>query len=196
MIFGSKSSKHSKKNYKLTVEWVSALTFFLVALMVGVFGVLSDGNDPQFFFTGNELTGFHQVTRVIDGDTIEVLIDGEIEVVRLIGIDTPELKHPVKAVECYAVEASRYMAKLVAGKYVRLEADPTQDDRDRYDRLLRYVFLEDGTFINKAMIAGGYAYQYTYSGKAYKYQTEFKKAEADSWRRREGVWSSECSGTN
>ena len=80
-------------------------------------------------------------TRVVDGDTI---ILSTKERVRLIGVDTPETKHPNKPVEQYGKEASAFTTRIVEGKKVTLEYD--QEKRDKYGRLLAYVYLEDGTF--------------------------------------------------
>lgn len=79
------------------------------------------------------------VTRVIDGDTIEVSVAGTIYKVRYIGIDTPELKDKRADIFALAQEATRYNRQLVEGKYVRLEKDISETDK--YDRLLRYVYL-------------------------------------------------------
>lgn len=89
------------------------------------------------------------VERVIDGDTI-VLSDGN--TVRYIGIDTPEI-HP-KA-ECFGTEAKTHNTELVLGKSVSLTKDVSETDT--YNRLLRYVYLEDGTFVNEALVRNGYA---------------------------------------
>jgi micrococcal nuclease len=115
-----------------------------------------------------------KVLRVIDGDTIEVIIDNKKESVRLIGIDAPELTDSSMKGKL-ALESKEYLKKLLENKNIRLERDTTQDDRDIYQRLLRYVFLEDGTLINKKMIEAGMAEEYTYK-KPYKYQLEFREA--------------------
>lgn len=80
-----------------------------------------------------------QVVSVIDGDTIEVKIDGKTEKVRLIGVDTPETKHPSKPVQSYGLEASKYTTSQLNGKKVFLEKDV--EERDKYGRLLAYVWL-------------------------------------------------------
>jgi micrococcal nuclease len=94
------------------------------------------------------------VKRVVDGDTLE--ISGG-ERVRLIGIDTPETKDPKRPVGCYGVEASRFTASLLpAGTPVRLVGDVEQ--RDKYDRLLAYVYRRsDGLFVNAELLRRGYA---------------------------------------
>ena len=130
----------------------------------------------------------YSVVKVIDGDTISVNIDGRVETLRLIGINTPETVDPRKPVECFGKEASDKAKELLTGKKVYLEADNTQGERDKYSRLLRYVWLEDGTFFNKKMISDGYAYEYTYD-TIYKYQTEFKQAEIEARTTKKGLWA-------
>jgi len=83
-----------------------------------------------------------QVKRVIDGDTIVLSDDRK---VRYIGIDTPEIHHPQKAVQCFGTEAARFNKELVEGKEVTLQKDIS--DTDRYGRLLRYVWVND-IFVN------------------------------------------------
>lgn len=96
------------------------------------------------------------VTRVIDGDTIAVQFeDGDAATVRYIGVDAPETVHPRRGVDCYGLEASARNKELVEGRRVWLERDVSQ--RDRYGRLLRYVYLEDRTFVNALLVAEGFA---------------------------------------
>jgi micrococcal nuclease len=97
-------------------------------------------------------TGLYSVTKVVDGDTITVDLDGKATTLRLIGINTPETVDPRKPVECFGKEASDKAKTLFSGKQVRLEADPTQGELDKYQRLLRYVFLPDGTNIAKYLL--------------------------------------------
>lgn len=136
----------------------------------------------------DEVEQVYMVTSVTDGDTIEVDIDGTKQKLRLIGIDTPETVDPRKPVECFGREASDKMKELVLGKRVKLEADSTQSDKDKYGRLLRYVFLDDDTFINKAMIEQGFAYEYTYQ-KPYQYQQDFKQSEQEAKDAKRGLWA-------
>lgn len=131
---------------------------------------------------------YYQVVSVTDGDTFKVNIAGKTETLRLIGINTPETVDPRKPVECFGKEASNRAKQLLIGKKVRLEGDSTQDERDKYGRLLRYAWLEDGTFFNKAMISGGYAYEYTYD-TPYKYQAEFKQAQTEAKNNKFGLWA-------
>lgn len=127
------------------------------------------------------------VVKVIDGDTITVKIGGKNETIRLIGIDTPETSDPRTGVQCFGKEATAKL-KSVIGERVSIEKDAGEGERDKYDRLLAYVYSEEGTMLNKYMIAQGYAYEYTYDD-AYKYQKEFKAAEADAKAKRRGLWA-------
>lgn len=123
----------------------------------------------------------HLVTRVIDGDTI--VIEGG-EVVRYIGIDTPEV---AQGRECYSTEASNKNKELVEGKMVRLEKDVSE--KDRYQRLLRYVYIGD-TFVNEYLVREGYATAITYPPDV-KYQELFRLAERQARESNKGLWK-EC----
>lgn len=94
------------------------------------------------------------VVRAVDGDTIEVRLDGHLEDVRYIGVDTPETVKPGEPVQCYGPEASEFNHELVDGETVRLVFD--RELRDVYDRLLAYVYVGD-RFVNAALVREGYA---------------------------------------
>lgn len=94
------------------------------------------------------------MVRVVDGDTIEVRVDGEVEDLRYIGIDTPESVKPGEPVECFGREASDLNVQLVEGETVRLVYDAER--RDVYERLLAYVYVGD-TFVNAELVRRGYA---------------------------------------
>lgn len=137
---------------------------------------------------------YYAVTDVVDGDTLKINMGGTVETLRLIGIDTPETVDPRKPVQCFGTEASNRAKTLLSGQKVRIEADPTQDTRDKYGRLLAYIYRDDGLFFNKAMVADGYAYEYTYD-KPYKYQAEFKAAQLAAQSSGKGLWSpTTCNG--
>ena len=134
------------------------------------------------------------VVRVVDGDTVDVVVSGKPERLRLIGIDTPEVVDPRKPVQCFGREASAKAHELLDGKIVFLEADQSQDERDTYDRLLRYIWLPDGRLFNLEIVKQGYAHEYTYSAP-YKYQSQFKQAEQEASDADRGLWSpSTCNG--
>ncbi len=156
----------------------------------------TDNNTPQTVPTEQPVANsdVYLITDVVDGDTIKIRKDGVIETLRLIGIDTPETVDPRKPVQCFGKEASSMAKQLLLGKNVRIESDSTQDTRDKYGRLLVYVFRDDGLFFNKHMIVEGYAYEYTYN-IPYKYQAEFKSAQENARSSGKGLWSSDtCNG--
>jgi len=129
-----------------------------------------------------------KVIRVVDGDTIEIESG---EKVRYIGIDTPETVDPRKTVQCFGVEASKKNKELVEGKMVRLEKDIT--DRDKYNRLLRYIYIGD-TFVNLELVKQGFAYSYSYPPDI-KYQSQFVKAQQEAREAKRGLWSACSSDT-
>jgi endonuclease YncB( thermonuclease family) len=131
--------------------------------------------------------GLYRVVRVIDGDTITVDIAGEIETVRLIGIDTPELAGPDNPKgDYFALEAAQYTKQLLENQSVYLIPDPMQSGRDRYDRFLRYVFLEDGTLVNAKLVAEGYAFNYMY--EPFQFVKQFDYLEKQAKENRLGLW--------
>jgi len=123
------------------------------------------------------------VTRVIDGDTIE--IEGG-QKVRYIGIDTPEVADPRKSVQCFGKEASNKNKELVEGRRVRLEKDISETDK--YGRLLRYIYI-GSTFVNEILVKEGYAFSSTYPPDV-KYQTLFVEAERKAREAKAGLWGS------
>lgn len=128
------------------------------------------------------------VEQVIDGDTVDVLLGGEIVRIRLIGINTPETVDPRKPVECFGKEASQKTRELLISGFVRIEGDLSQGEYDKYQRRLAYLFTPDGVLVNLALIAEGYAYEYTYR-TPYKYQAQFQKAEDDARINERGLWA-------
>lgn len=149
--------------------------------------ILDSDNNLQ----NQEVVILYKVNRVVDGDTIKVYINNKLESIRLIGLDTPETVDPRKKVQCFGIEASNKAKKLLSGKNVILEKDETQDERDKYGRLLLYVYLEDGTFFNKWMIENGYGHEYTYN-IPYRYQAEFKNAEKYARENKLGLWADDA----
>ncbi|GAA4890047.1 thermonuclease family protein [Tessaracoccus lubricantis] len=131
--------------------------------------------------------GLVRVAGIIDGDTIDVRIDGVRTRVRVIGIDTPERD------DCGYQEAASAMQSLVQSRDVRLESDPTQGDTDRYDRLLRHVFTADGVNVAEEIISRGLGREYTYAAP-YKYVDDHLAAQADAQQQGLGLWGSMCGG--
>lgn len=132
------------------------------------------------------------VTRIVDGDTIRVEIDGVEYRVRYIGIDTPETVDPQRPVGCFGKEASERNRQLVEGQVVGLEKDVSETDS--FDRLLRYVWAGD-TMVNAALVEGGYALASTYPPDV-RYAEQFAALQAQAREARRGLWGPACEGAN
>ncbi|HSJ59452.1 MAG TPA: thermonuclease family protein [Anaerolineae bacterium] len=126
-----------------------------------------------------------RVVDVVDGDTIKVTLDGETYTLRYIGIDTPETVRPNTPVEWMGPEASAANKALVLGETVYLEKDVSETDR--YGRLLRYVYLADGTFVNGELVRQGYAYASTYPPDV-KYQDLLSEMQREAVNAGRGLW--------
>ena len=143
--------------------------------------LLLDPRDPVL--TSADL---EYVQRVVDGDT---LLLGTGERVRLIGVDTPETKHPNKPVEHFGREAAAFTKRLAEGKPVKLEYDQANahlQHKDRYDRTLAYVFLDDGTLLNSEIIRQGYGFAYTQF--PFSRIEEFRRLEREAREQKRGLW--------
>lgn len=129
------------------------------------------------------------VTKVVDGDTVQ--IEGG-QTVRLIGIDTPETVDPRRPVQCFGVEASNETKRLLQGQRVVLTKDVSE--KDRYDRLLRYIYLPisqtEMLFVNKHLVEEGFAKAYTYPPDV-KFSEEFVSAQNRAREAGKGLWK-EC----
>jgi micrococcal nuclease len=129
------------------------------------------------------------VIRIVDGDTIVVSFNaatglGLDERVRLIGVNTPETVDPRKPVERFGKEAALFAEERLLNRTVLLAFDPKL--RDYYGRLLAYVFLEDGSLFNLAIVAEGYGFAYT--KYPFPFMEEFRKAERGARERKKGLW--------
>lgn len=132
-----------------------------------------------------------EVVRVVDGDTIEVRIDGRQATLRYIGVDTPESVDPRQPVQWLGKEASEKNAELVGGKTVQLEKDVSETDR--FGRLLRYVWVDD-KMVNEELVRLGYTQVVTYPPDV-KYQDRFLAAQREAREAGRGLWSNpDCIG--
>lgn len=131
--------------------------------------------------------GTYRVTEFADGDTISVNMNGKNERVRFIGVDTPETHDPRKPVQCFGKAASEFTKNLIGNNNVRLETDPINTNRDRYNRLLRYVYLPNNTLVNAEIIKQGYGFAYT--GFPFTKSEEFIKYQTDARVQGKGLWS-------
>jgi len=124
------------------------------------------------------------VVRVVDGDTIHVRIGARVEKVRYIGVNTPEVHHPTKGEEPGGREAAEVNRRLVEGQAVRLELDV--QERDRYGRLLAYVWIGD-LMINAELVRLGYAQVMTIPPNV-RYQEVFLKLQREAREAGRGLW--------
>lgn len=137
-------------------------------------------------FLHNE-PGSYQVTHFVDGDTVQVTMNGTLETVRFIGIDTPETHKPNTPVQCYGPAAAAYTKSRIGSQRIRLVSDSLTTNRDRYNRLLRYVVLEDGTYLNLELIQKGYAFAYAFP---FSRLNEFSTAMQHAQENKAGLWGS------
>ena len=124
------------------------------------------------------------VTRVVDGDTAHVLLDGRDVTIRFIGIDTPESVAPDQPVECFGPQAADYTTDRLEGTRVRLEFDVEREDR--FGRTLAYVWIGDELF-NETLVRDGYALVTTFPPNV-RYVGRFVAAQRDARERGRGLW--------
>jgi micrococcal nuclease len=124
------------------------------------------------------------VVRVVDGDTVEVRLEGQIEDVRYIGVDTPETVKPGAPVDCFGPQASRFNRRLVERRRVRLVFG--EERRDAYGRLLAYVYLE-GRFVNAELVRRGMARTLTIPPND-RFADRFAQLQTEAARVGRGLW--------
>ncbi len=163
----------------MEIGFLSYLLFFFLSLLG--FGSYDDIAPVSSLATTTAI-----VTTVVDGDTIRVrpVEGGEEEIVRYIGIDTPE---PYRDGEpaCGAIVATEFNERLVSGQTVTLV--PDAEDKDKYDRLLRYVYVGD-VFVNEMLVREGYARTLTIPPNT-RYSDDFFRYEAEAISANRGIWA-------
>lgn len=181
LILRSQTS-HSRRQILITVG-ILLITGTSVGHYLGWLQILED----FAISTAREAQpGLYRVESFEDGDTISINMNGTIERIRFIGVDTPETKDPRKPVQCFGKAASAFTKNLIGYNPIRLEADPLNTNRDRYNRLLRYIYLPDGRLVNAEIIRQGYGFAYTSfpftkSEEFINYQTEARQAGRGLW---------------
>lgn len=131
----------------------------------------------------------YKCIRVVDGDTLMVRHEKERPIrVRLIGVDTPETVRPETPVEYFGREASAFTRRLAEGRNVRLEFD--QQRRDKYDRLLAYVYLPDGTMLNEEIIRQGYGH--VFMKFPFRFKKRFRSLEKEARKQGRGLWKDQA----
>ncbi|ERM81507.1 hypothetical protein P872_10335 [Rhodonellum psychrophilum GCM71 = DSM 17998] len=156
--------------------------FFLIFLIFSIAGNLDATNGTA------KNDDFFQVEKVVDGDTFWVINKkGEREKIRLIGVDTPEVRRSKnKEIGHYGKEASDFVKNLLDGQRVRLEYDVAK--YDRYKRTLAYVYLEDGTFLNAHLVKEGYAAVMTIPPNV-KHADLFVDLQRMARKKKKGLWN-------
>ncbi len=132
--------------------------------------------------------GLYGINHFVDGDTIAVNMNGKVEKVRFVGVDTPETHKPDTPVQCYGPAAAAFTKSIIGSRPVRLVSDSLSTDRDRYGRLLRYVYLPDGTLVNEKLIQEGYGFYYPYF--PFTKSAQFSADEQSAMAARQGLWAS------
>ena len=162
----------------------TTLLFLILALILALRLSAGSPADPE----APLLLGPYAVERVVDGDTLILDLDGQRERVRLIGIDAPESveDHPER-VEPYGPVAAAFVSDLLEGQEVMIELD--EELRDRYDRLLAYVYLEEEQ-LNSLLLALGHARVTLYPPNV-RYEREFRALEKEARRQALGLWAPE-----
>jgi endonuclease YncB( thermonuclease family) len=173
-------------------HWLSLLATLVLA--IATYGQQQGWFDSLEKSVKTNQPGLYSINHYVDGDTIVVDMNGTSETIRFIGIDTPETHKPNTPVQCYGPAAAAYTQNRIkaAGGKVRLVADSLSTNRDRYTRLLRYVYLPDGTNLNEQLVRGGYGFYYPYFPFSQKAQFELAgKAAMDG---KKGLWGN-CTPT-
>lgn len=180
------------KSYQFILSIFAFIVLFLIALAILVISLVAENQksitginglsnkieiNPVIAEVAESVPQKYFVSKIIDGDTIE-LEDGVR--VRYIGINAPEM-----TTKCYAQEATDFNRQLVEGKSVTLEKDISETDK--YDRLLRYVYL-DGVMVNEKLVAEGFAQVATYPPDV-KYASRFLAAQKQAKLDKLGLWS-------
>jgi micrococcal nuclease len=169
---------------------IGALVLLALALGLLLFGGgEDDGKGPTRTGDNGERTRSAEVrtrvTRVVDGDTVEATVGGTVEDIRYIGLDTPESVAPDQPVECFGHRAAEFNRRLVEGRVVRLVFD--RERRDRYGRLLAYVYVGD-EFVNAALVRRGYARTLTIAPND-RFAPLFARLEQQAGNSGRGLWS-------
>ena len=178
------ATKRQQKLYRQPKVYLYIVLLVLVATFAWGRGWLRPLNTQTFL--RNE-PGSYRVAHFVDGDTVQVTMNGTLETIRFIGMDTPETHKPNTPVQCYGPTAAAYTQARIANQRIRLVSDSLTTNRDRYNRLLRYVVFEDGTNLNMELVQKGYAFAYAFPfSKLAQFDTAMQQAQ----KYKAGLWGS------
>ncbi|HEY5153025.1 MAG TPA: thermonuclease family protein [Candidatus Saccharimonadales bacterium] len=171
--------------YRKRQGWLALLILVIAGLLLGSqkSGLVGQAGRTAV----DNRPGLYSINHFVDGDTIAVNMNGKVEKVRLVGVDTPETHKPNTPVQCYGPAAAAFTKTTIGGNRVRLVSDSLSTDRDRYDRLLRYVYLLDGTLLNEKLIQNGYGFYYPYF--PFTKSARFSADEQAAMAARKGLWA-------
>ncbi len=173
----------------MTARHKKRLIHLLISIALLAIGYLVQRYPDTFsVVTTTVPAGMYGVISVEDGDTIVVDMNGTDERIRFIGVDTPETRDPRKPVQCFGRAAGDFTKQLIGNQPVRLEADPLSTNRDRYNRLLRYVYLPDNTLVQAEIIKQGYGFAYT--SFPFTKSDEFRRYQSEAMQQNRGLWAS------
>jgi micrococcal nuclease len=177
-----------RKSSTVTIIVAVVSLFIYFGQQFGWFASAQQGTQSAGKAVVENQPGQYKVVRFSDGDTITVDMNGKNETIRFIGVDTPETHDPRKKVQCYGPAASAFTKNSItaAGSEVRLAADSLSSNRDKYNRLLRYVYLPDGTLFNEKLIRDGYGFYYPYF--PFEKSKDFDAAEKEAMAASRGLW--------
>jgi micrococcal nuclease len=161
------------------------LAKLLVAIMLSLIGLYLQIGEPNS--DQSIQPGYYEVLSIADGDTITVDMEGKKEKIRFIGVDTPEVAHNSGEVnQCYAQRAKAFVEAAIDGKRVKLVADEKGTNRDRYGRLLRYVYNYQNISIDEQLVSEGYGF--AVDGFNYSKKDEYLSFMAQAEQSRKGLW--------
>src|SRR5665213_1627347 len=171
--------------YRKRHGWLALLVLVIASLLLGgqKSGLIRQASQTAV----SNQPGLYSINHFVDGDTIAVNMNGKIEKVRFVGVDTPETHKPNTPVQCYGPAAAAFTKTTIGSQRVRLVSDSLSTDRDRYDRLLRYVYLPDGTLVNEKLIQEGYGFYYPYF--PFTKAAQFSTDEQTAMAAHRGLWA-------
>lgn len=176
----------NKRTKRKVINLIASIVILTLTIFLQQQGYLQQTSDITKQTVQQSTPGLYQVLKFDDGDTIQVDMEGKKETIRFIGVDTPETHDPRKPIQCFGKAAAEFTKNTIGQNRVRLEADPTNSNRDRYQRLLRYVYLPDGTLVNLKIITEGYGFATV--GFPFTKMEEFKTAERLARENNKGLW--------
>jgi len=172
----------TKKNQKILTKFLVGI----ILLAIGIYGQSKSSGDVKL---DTSQSGYYDVVSIADGDTITVNMEGKKEKIRFIGVDTPEVYHggDTAPSECYADQAKEFVASGIDNKRVKLVADDKGSNRDKYGRLLRYVYTHDDRNLDELLVSEGYGF--AVDGFAYSKKESFLNLMEQAKQSRKGLWA-------